>query len=77
VVNVSSERLGEFAQIGNGLGFQVCSGQTVSCAATVQETSQIWGGFSQKSRSYRRIRQSRHFMQTAQSRINTGDSAYR
>jgi hypothetical protein len=37
----------------------------------------LMGGSASNSDSLGRLGQSRHFMQIAQSRINTGDSAYR
>jgi len=61
VLNIGSDRIGGFAKVGDGLGFQLCSEQTVSCATGVQGTSEPWGRFNQKSRSCRRIRQSRAF----------------
>ena len=81
MLNISSERLGELAQIGNGLGLQVCSEQTVSSAAGVLGTKQPWGRFGGGSARNRALLGEAsnpvHFMQVAQSRINTGDSAYR
>ena len=79
--NIRSERIGEFAQIGNGLDLQVCSEPTVSRAGGVQGTRQPWGRFGGNSARNRALvgesSNPVHFMQVVQSLINTGDSAYR
>ncbi len=79
MLNIGSDRIGGFAKVGDGLGFQLCSEQTVSCATGVQGTSEPWGRFGGGSTRNRALvggsGNSVHVMQIAQSRINTSDYA--
>ena len=77
MLNIGSDLTGEFTQVGNDSGPQVCSEQIVSYAAEVQVGAKFGGGSDRNRALLGNSGNSMQDMHIAQSRINTGDCVSR